>query len=161
MTRKDYNDCVDRLADGLYRFALRYTGDGESSRDAVQDSFVALWEHRSEVEAAGAKAYLMRVLYRKLVDLHRHQSRYHRGVQPDRPVGGHDTFELGDAIQQALDTLPEVQRSLVLLRDLEGYTYKELATTLGISEQQVMVYLYRARTAMKKILSNDLNKQPL
>ena len=51
-----------------------------------------------------------------------------------------------------------MQRSLVLLRDLEGYTYKELATTLGISEQQVMVYLYRARTAMKKILSNDLNK---
>lgn len=157
MTRKEYNRSVDQLSDGLYRFALRYTGDSESSRDAVQDSFVALWEHRGEIEAGNAKAYLSRVLYRKLVDVHRRENHYNRSAKPERTVSGHDSFELNDALQQALDTLPEVQRSLVLLRDLEGYTYKEMASMLEISEQQVMVYLYRARTAMKKILSNDLN----
>ena len=48
MTTKEYNDCVNRYSDDLYRFALRYTGDSDDSQDAVQDCFLTLWEKREE-----------------------------------------------------------------------------------------------------------------
>ena len=63
-------------------------------------------------------------------------------------------FELHDALNQALGQLPEQQRALVLLRDLEGYEYGEMAAMTGLSEQQVGVYLYRARKTLKKLLSD-------
>ncbi|MBR1850448.1 MAG: RNA polymerase sigma factor [Bacteroidales bacterium] len=156
MTCKEYNTSVSNLSDGLYRFALRYTGDGDASRDAVQDSFVVLWEHRREVSAEGAKAYLYRVLYYRLVDAHRREQHFDRVASPEPQVQANNAFELHDSLQQALDALNEVQRSLVLLRDLEGYSYKEMAAMLSLSEQQVMVYLYRARKTMKQILNEIL-----
>ncbi|MCR4659529.1 MAG: RNA polymerase sigma factor [Bacteroidales bacterium] len=157
MNRKEYNHSVDELSDGLYNFALRYTASPTQSSDAVQDSFVALWEHRGEVKACNAKKWLMRVLYHRLVDQHRYQSRLSQMPAPDTAVAQHESFELSDSLQLALAALPEVQRSLVLLRDLEGYAYREMASMLNITEQQVMVYLYRARQTMKKVLTNELD----
>lgn len=72
MTTKEYNHCVRHLGDDLYRFALRYANLSAAAEDAVQDVFADLWERRSEVEAAGAKGWLIRALYRRLVDMHRH-----------------------------------------------------------------------------------------
>ena len=53
-----------------------------------------------------------------------------------------------------MDSLPEVQRTIMLLRDIEGKTYREIAETLDISETQVKVYLYRARTKIKEWITN-------
>ncbi|MBR1835634.1 MAG: RNA polymerase sigma factor [Bacteroidales bacterium] len=156
MNAKEYNKIVEQHSDSLFRFALRYTADEEDSNDAVQESFVALWEHRDEVSPAGAKGWLMRVLYRLLVDRHRRvkrldglEERVEEGYNP------HHQYELHDQLQQMLKQLPDIQRTLLLLRDLEGYSYKEMAEMTGLSEQQVMTYLYRARVKARKYLSNN------
>ena len=156
MTTKDYNDCVKLYSDDLYRFALRYTGDGGDSEDAVQDTFVVLWERRNNVEKTDAKGFLIRTLYRKLVDRHRHENterNAHERLKPSQEdYNQHYDFELRDTLQKALNQLPDIQRQLVLLKDLEGYSYEEMSEMTGLSEQQVGVYLFRARKTLKKLL---------
>lgn len=153
MNVREYNDCVRRYADDLYRFALRYCGDGAVAEDTVQEVFVALWERHGEIRTNGVKGYLVRLLYRRLVDLHRHRSLEQHPVETEEPTySHHERFELRDALQKALDTLPEEQRILVLLHDLEGYSYSEMATLAHLSEQQVGVYLWRARKTLRELL---------
>ena len=155
MTTKEYNHCVRHLGDDLYRIALRYANLSAAAEDAVQDVFADLWERRSEVEAAGAKGWLIRALYRRLVDMHRHDEVVRNTqVAQENEFRQHENFELKDALAHALATLPEQQRMLVLLRDLEGYEYAEMAQMTGLSEQQVGVYLFRARKTLKKLLED-------
>lgn len=155
MTTKEYNHCVRHLGDDLYRFALRYANLSAAAEDAVQDVFADLWERRSEVESEGARGWLIRALYRRLVDMHRHDEvvRNAQAAQ-ENEYRQHENFELKDALAHALATLPEQQRMLVLLRDLEGYEYAEMAQMTGLSEQQVGVYLFRARKQLKKQLED-------
>lgn len=155
MTTKEYNHCVRHLGDDLYRFALRYANLSAAAEDAVQDVFADLWERRSEVESEGARGWLIRALYRRLVDMHRHEEVVRNAqVAQENEYRQHETFELKDALAHALATLPEQQRMLVLLRDLEGYEYAEMAQMTGLSEQQVGVYLFRARKQLKKQLED-------
>jgi RNA polymerase sigma-70 factor (ECF subfamily) len=155
MTTKEYNHCVRHLGDDLYRFALRYANFSAAAEDAVQDVFADLWERRSEVEAEGARGWLIRALYRRLVDMHRHDEVVRNTqVAQENEYRQHENFELKDALAHALVTLPEQQRMLVLLRDLEGYEYAEMAQMTGLSEQQVGVYLFRARKQLKKQLED-------
>lgn len=155
MDAKEYNHCVRHLGDDLYRFALRYANFSAAAEDAVQDVFADLWERRDEVEFSGAKGWLIRALYRRLVDLHRHDAVVRQAqVAHDEEYRQHEHFELKDALAKALASLPEQQRMLVLLRDLEGYEYAEMARLTGLSEQQVGVYLFRARKQLKKQLED-------
>ncbi len=158
MTIEEYNECVKLYGDELYRFALRYTGYGAASEDAVQDVFVTLWEKRESVVTSGAMGYLMRLLYRRLVDTHRHKMVELGACKNLRPkqeeYEQHNDFELQEAMQKALNQLPDVQRQLILMKDLEGYEYKEMSDITGLTEQQVGVYLFRARKTMKKLLED-------
>ncbi len=156
MTVKEYNECVKLYSDDLYRFALRYTGNGADSEDAVQDTFVVLWERREDIDTTTVKGYLIRGLFRRLIDRHRRKKVEREAQQmlatSQESYKQHDSFELRDTMQKALNQLPDIQRELILLKDLEGYEYSEMATVTGLSEQQVGVYLYRARKTMKKLL---------
>lgn len=155
MTTKEYNHCVRHLGDDLYRFALRYANLSAAAEDAVQDVFADLWERRSEVESEGARGWLIRALYRRLVDMHRHEEVVRNAqMEQEEAYRQHENFELKDALAHALATLTEQQRMLVLLRDLEGYEYAEMAQMTGLSEQQVGVYLFRARKQLKKQLED-------
>lgn len=159
MTTKEYNHCVRHLTDDLYRFALRYANLSAVAEDAVQDVFADLWERRNEMNTDGVKGWLVRALYRRMVDLHRHESVERRAESEELKIGNdayrpHEQFELHDALAKALAKLPEQQRMLVLLRDLEGYEYAEMAGLTGLSEQQVGVYLFRARKTLKEMLED-------
>ena len=157
LTTQDYNNCVHRYSDDLYRFALRFSGDGDRSRDAVQDVFVILWEHHKDLHTNGIKGYLIRTLYRLLVNIHRHDVVCRNACDILTPqqedYEQHLDFELHDSLQMALNQLPDIQRQLLLLKDLEGYEYDEMAEITGISPLQVGVYLYRARKKMRELLS--------
>ena len=61
---------------------------------------------------------------------------------------------LSEVLDEALKQLPEVQRSVILLRDYEGYAYNEIAEITNLSESQVKVYIYRGRLALKKYLGS-------
>ncbi len=126
--------------------------------DAMQEAFAELWQKRGSVEVGQGLGFLLTVARRYLVDCYRHDvvaSRVHEELarQEEADSRPEQSLMLGDALQKALQQLPEVQRSILQLRDAEGYSYKEIAAILNLSHQQVEVYLFRARVAMRKLLA--------
>jgi RNA polymerase sigma factor (sigma-70 family) len=154
MTAEDYNDCVKLYADGLYRFMLKSTRQVEDARDLVQSSFEKLWEHRAEVNTAKSKSYLFTIAYHKMIDLNRKNSRMEfRENLPDQiQADARSSPRLKEILEKALNRLNERQRSLVLLKDYEGYSYEEIAEITGLNGAQVKVTLHRARLLLKEWL---------
>ena len=153
MTSEDYNECVKLYADGLYRFMLKSTRQVEDARDLVQSSFEKLWEHRAEVNAQKCKSYLFTIAYHKMIDLNRKNKRLEfREILPDRMAAASRNTRLKEVLEKALDRLNERQRSLVLLKDYEGYSYEEIAGITGLNAAQVKVTLHRARLVLKEWL---------
>src|SRR5450755_538095 len=134
MTAEDYNDCVKLYADGLYRFMLKSTRRVEDARDLVQSSFEKLWQHRSSVEVLRSKSYLFTIAYHQMID----QSRKNRRMEyvetlPDKTVfQPKNSAQLKDILEKALSRLNEKQRSMVLLKDYEGYSYEEIAGIMDL-----------------------------
>ena len=157
MTAKEYNNGVRLWADDAMRFAVRCGGSHADSQDAVQEALVSLWHQHEAVDLANGKRYLMGAVYRSLMSLFRHRRvvRMHAEetmVTADAAVQPDERFDLHEAVDRCLALLPEVQRAILQLRDVEGYSYAEIGETLGLDADRVQVYLFRARVAMRKQL---------
>ena len=155
MTDKEYNTRVRPWADDAMRFAIRCGGQRGDCEDAVQEALAALWVHRREVPQEKGKSYLLSSTYRILMSAMRHESvkqRHASDMQPPATTPPDTSFDLREAIERSLQHLPELQRAILQLRDVEGYSYREIGETLSLSDSQVQVYLFRARVTMRKQL---------
>ena len=151
MTTIEYNNCVDEFADGVYRFILKNIKDVDKAKDIVQDSFTKMWEKVSDIASEKAKSYLFSTAYHTMIDHIRKDSRMNRfgDEYSDVLSTDHSYNDLQEVLEEALTKLPDIQRSVLLLRDYEGYSYKEIGDITELSESQVKVYIYRARLLMK------------
>ncbi|MBX9891127.1 MAG: RNA polymerase sigma factor [Chitinophagaceae bacterium] len=159
MTEREYNECVNQYADNVYRFILKNLRHEEDARDIVQTAFEKLWRNRESVESGKSKSYLFTVAYNQMID----HIRKHKRVQlkeefreevriEHKPVN-----DLRKTLMEALDRLNETQRSLVMLKDYEGYSYEEIGKITGLNESQVKVYLHRARLTLRNYLVSKEN----
>jgi RNA polymerase sigma-70 factor (ECF subfamily) len=154
MTDREYNDCVTLYADNVYRFILKNLRREDDAKDVVQSAFEKLWKNRGSVEAMKSKSYLFTIAYHQMIDHLRKTKRIElrsvfreEAIVSDRPASS-----LKKALEAALSRLNETQRSLVLLKDYEGYSYLEIGQITGLTESQVKVYLHRARLQLKNYL---------
>ena len=154
MTVKEYNHCVDSYADGLYRFALKTLGNSDKSRDVVQDSFERLWIKHEGVDFTKAKSYLFTTAYHACIDIIRLEKRQGNMEEAQIESTNNQYTDLQEILHEALKKLPEIQKSLILLRDYEGYSYQEIEEITGLNESQVKVYIYRARLALKQYIGH-------
>ncbi|MDD2197463.1 MAG: RNA polymerase sigma factor [Bacteroidales bacterium] len=152
MTVNEYNSCVDFYADGIFRFALKTLSDADKANDVVQDSFERLWVKRSKVDYSKAKSYLFTTAYHACIDTIRDDKRVTRIEESHELSIDNQYTDLQEILHAALNTLPKVQRSVILLRDYEGYSYSEIEEITGLNESQVKVYIYRGRLALKKFI---------
>lgn len=159
MTDREYNRCVDQHADHLYRFILGQLRHEENARDVVQNAFEILWKKHAEVDAAKAKSYLFSVAYHNMIDFIRKHKRmqYTEDIAPDAKTTDSVYTGLSDVLQQGLSRLPEKQRTVLMLRDYEGYSYREIGEIVGLSESAVKVYIFRARKAMQQYVGKIRN----
>ena len=155
MTLAEYNKSVDEYADRLYRFIVKNIQDTEEARDIVQESYARLWSRIEEVSALKVKSYLFSTAYHVMIDIIRKEKRkieYRQTMQQDS-IHHHDNYsDVLEILHEAINKLPEIQRSVILLRDYEGYSYDEIAEITGLSESQVKVYIFRGRMYLKKYL---------
>jgi len=156
MTVEEYNKAVDAYADNLYRFVLKNLKDEDMSGDVVQETFEKLWVKLEGVSALKVKTYLFTSAYHTLIDYIRREKRF-TGVDPaDLSEASHSIHysDLAEVLERAVDQLPGDQKSVVMLRDYEGYSYREIAVITGLSESQVKVYIYRARIFLKNYIGS-------
>lgn len=156
MSPAEYNKCVDDHADKLYRFILKNIKDEDKAKDIVQDTFEKLWLKCPEVEFLKAKSWMFTTSYRHMIDL----------IRRDKKQTGFETVkysslsyddnysDLQEVLHKAVNNLPAIQKSVILLRDYEGYSYQEISEISGLSEAQVKVYIFRARLYLKKYLGS-------
>ena len=156
MTPEQYNKCVDSHSDGVYRFLLHNIRDTELARDIVQDTFEKLWINVGNVSYEKSKSYIFTTAYHTMIDKIRRGKK--QGSWDEVNEGMHaDNKHYSDLkaiLRDAVSRLPEIQRSVIMLRDYEGYSYEEIGEITGLNESQVKVYIYRARVALKEYIGS-------
>ena len=157
MKRNDYNIIVKEHANSLYGFALKFLRSSEDAADIVQDVYEKLWLNREKVEKEKAKSWMFTCAYNAMINFSTKRKRmtYDSEGLPERGEEVKDTFESREVVDRAVNILPPIQKSIILLRDLEGYTYEEIGDILDLTQSQVKVYLFRARNKIKNKLKDS------
>ena len=155
------------LKNELYRLALRITLNHAEAEDVVQETMLKVWNRReqwSQIESM--EAFCLTICRNIALDrqkrmdnqsasLDEHSDRPDNsyGANPETQAEQRDRLAL---VKRLMEQLPEKQRTCMQLRDIEGKAYKEIASVMGISEQQVKVNIFRARQTIKqKFLQNE------
>lgn len=159
MTEKEYNLCVTEYADNVYRFIVKNLRHEEDARDVVQSAFEKMWRNRDGIDPEKGKSYLFTVAYHQMIDHLRKTKRIQLKDEfnDETRIVNHDAHNAKKILEQALERLSETQKSLVMLKDYEGYSYDEIGKITGLNESQVKVYLHRARVQLKNFLVRPEN----
>ncbi len=154
MTAKEYNISVDTYADGVYRFVLKNIKNEDKAKDIVQDTFEKLWIKAETVSYSKVKSYIFTSAYHTMIDYIRKDKRQSIMDEGIELKHSHEKqySDLSELLEEAIDLLPDIQKSVILLRDYEGYSYKEIADTTKLNESQVKVYIFRARKFLKNYI---------
>ena len=163
MDNVSFQTTVLPLSDRLFRLALRVTMNRAEAEDVVQDTLLRVWERRSEWgQIDNLEAFAIATCRNRALDVAKRAGR--NTVPLDKVEGSHlpapnaqlslEAREHLSLVRRLMDSLPELQRTIMLLRDIEGQSYGEIAKELGISETQVKVYLHRARTKVREGIKN-------
>jgi RNA polymerase sigma-70 factor (ECF subfamily) len=161
MENISFRTTVLPLSDRLYRLALRITMNKAEAEDVVQDTLLKVWECREDWnQINNLEAFAIATCRNRALDVAKRAGRDTENLDEMAHFSSqtpHEQLEAREEIslvRRLMDSLPEVQRTIMLLRDIEGKTYQEIAQTLDISETQVKVYLHRARTKIKEWITN-------
>jgi RNA polymerase sigma-70 factor (ECF subfamily) len=154
MTVKEYNRSVEEYADSVYRFIRADLKDEERANDIVQDSYEKLWRHVAEIEYTVVKSWLFSTAYHTMIDIIRKEKRMTSLEESnDADILFESQYtDLNEILHSAIDRLPEQQKTTVLLRDYEGYSYREIGEITGLTEAQVKINIYRGRIALKNFI---------
>ncbi len=157
MTKDEYNIAVREHANALYGFGLKFLRDSENAQDIVQDVFEKLWVNRDAVEFEKSKSWMFTTAYHAILNFIKRRKRmdYDSDKLPEKGISQNLKFVSNEVVERAISILPPLQKSIILLRDLEGYSYEEIGNILDISDSQVKVYLFRARNKIKKQLKDS------
>ncbi|MDR9415651.1 MAG: sigma-70 family RNA polymerase sigma factor [Gracilimonas sp.] len=175
--QKDFDEEIIPHMDALYNFALRLTTDPNDAEDLVQDTIVKAYRFFSSYEkGTNAKAWMFRILKNSFINNYRKNSKkpsqvdydevssYYESVRAERT----ETSDLeslmfremmDDDLSEALTRLPEDFRTVVLLCDVEGYTYEEIANMLDVPIGTIRSRLHRGRNLLKTELLEYAKKR--
>ena len=156
MTTSEFNKIVDYYSDNVYRFIFKNIRDKDKAKDIIQDTYEKLWRRVDDIAYDKAKSYLFTTAYHTMIDVIRRDKKLVRfdTINKSSFIELNEFTGVKEIIDKAVQNLPEVQRSVVMLRDYEGYSYKEISDITGLSEDQVKVYIYRARVYLKENLKS-------
>ena len=154
MTEREYNQCVNLYADNVYRFILKNLRNEADAKDVIQGAFEKMWVNRETVDNERSKSFLFTVAYHQMID----------HIRKNKRISLKDDFSENDRgsvvqkqdikriLNEALNKLSDLQRSLVMLKDYEGYSYEEIGQITKLNESQVKVYLHRARLQLREYI---------
>lgn len=161
MNSKQFNNQVVSLSDKFFRLAKSILRNTDSAQDAVQDLILKLWEKRDTLEAVeNIQAFSMRAMRNLCLDAIR-QNRDEQELPPEvelETLNPHQLTEQRDMVSRIramIDTLPELQRTIIRMRDVEGMELSEIAFITSLTENAVSVNLSRARQKIRERIFNE------
>jgi RNA polymerase sigma-70 factor (ECF subfamily) len=163
MNIQEFQKTVFPLKDKLFRFAKRFLEQQEEAEDIVQEAFIRLWNRRDHLDQYRSVEALAMVTTKNLCldklktrkfpveNLDNH--RIFLENLPSSPIDDHSDLIL--RIRNAMNQLPEQQRTIIHLRDVEGYEFSEIAGIVGMHENAIRVALSRARKRIREQVNNS------
>ena len=167
MKKISFRNDVLPLKNELFRLALRITLNRVEAEDVVQETMIKVWNRRDRWdELESIEAFCLTICRNIAIDKMRKMENLNQSLadEHDAPDQSYSSNPEEQAMQQdriqlvrrLIDNLPEKQRSVMQLRDIEGKSYKEIAQILDISEEQVKINIFRARqTIRQKFLETE------
>ncbi len=153
MTEREYNLCVEQYSDRVFAYLVKNMQDEDSAKDVLQDSFVSLWNNRQKVETEKSKSFLFTVAHNYMVNTFQYNKLRQKTIVAEEMTEDRN-FENRDFINYLTNLLTPIMKECLLLRDLEGFAYREIAQMLEITEEKVKVNIFRARVKMKQYVLN-------
>ena len=153
MTEKEYNVCVEEYSDRVFAYLVKNMQDRDSAKDVLQDSFVSLWNNREKVEKEKSKSFLFTVAHNLMMNTFNYNKLRQQPIILEELVENRD-FENKDFINYLTNLLTPIMKECLLLRDLEGFAYREIAQMMNITEENVKVNIFRARVKMRQYIMN-------
>jgi RNA polymerase sigma factor (sigma-70 family) len=164
MSRSDFNELVHQLSRKLYGFAFRILRNQEEAEDAVQEVFIKLWnmgDKLSGYSSIDALAVTMTKNYcidqfrkkKRIIQEEKYEN-YERNNLIPTPHEQLERVESGEILNRIIENLPEIYKSLVLLREIEGFSYEEIAEKTEQNINTLRVNISRAR----RIIRDEYNK---
>ncbi len=151
MTDKEYKEQIDLHADDVLRYLAKNIKDGEVAKDILQDTFVSLWENKEKVEPSKIKNWLFTVAHNNMLKLFRYNKiRQNSFIEENSSESNLENTQL---IDQLLKQLSDRMRQCLMLKDWQGFSIKEIAGILDISEENVKVNIFRAKVKLKELKS--------
>lgn len=161
---KSFRTDILPLKDRLYRLALRITLNPAEAEDVVQETMIKVWNRRNTWDTIdNIENFCLTICRNLAVDKTRYMGNQAVSLEtemepsddshhsnPEEQAVQRDRIRL---VRQLISQLPEKQRSCMLLRDIEGKSYKDIAAILNISEEQVKVNIFRARQSIREKFS--------
>jgi len=160
--KTDFHQRVLPVCDKLYRFSYRLLGNVEEAEDVVQEVLLKVWNKRHEMHTyLNMEAWCMRLTKNLSLDKLRVRKQFvdteyldrSSILSPESPMEQLVLEDAVDLVHQIIATLPENQKVVIQLRDIEGYSYQEIADISEMTLDQVKVNLHRARKTIKAQLT--------
>ena len=164
MTRLEFQNNILPLKDKLFRFAFRIVNERAEAEDVVQEVFIKFWKNRDYADQiSNVEAWCIRATKNLSIDKLRSKHNRTEKLPETFDIRDHSPTPYGQTVGQdvfshvkkLLANLPEKQRMVMQLRDIEGMTYKEIAEILNLTLDQVKINLFRARKAIRAKLLNS------
>ena len=163
MTGAEFKIKVFPLKNKLFRFAKRILDDVDEAEDMVQEAFIRLWNRRDKLDEYKSVEALSMVTIRNLCLDKLKSKRYtiekiddlKSEVEEALNEDKHDISDMIGKVHRIISTLPEQQRMIIQLRDIEGYDFEEIASILEMNENAIRVALSRARKKIRETISNQ------
>jgi RNA polymerase sigma-70 factor (ECF subfamily) len=166
MLRRDFETAVRRHQRKVFTFAHYFLSNQEEAEDVTQEVLIRLWRNRSKVGLDRVNSWLLTVTRNACYDRLRQRRSFARLVESD--ADGHGALhvaadgpdpevqagsaQLGRRLLRALRQLSDQQRSVVILREIQGLSYQEIAEVLGLPLSRVKVTLHRGRQQLREQL---------
>ena len=162
MTTKDFEDKVLPLTDRIYPMVARMLGNSENAEDAVQEIMIKLWDRRKKIGEhpnipgfvfLTARNYCLDQLKKKTPNVDAYSAQV-KLVTSEANQNHTEWVELISIVKDVLRELPEEQREIMMMRDIDGYEYTEIAAITKLKVEHIRVLLSRARKQVAAILKN-------
>ncbi|MBN1541186.1 RNA polymerase sigma factor [candidate division KSB1 bacterium] len=171
LRKKRFQLLVHRYRDALYSYAVYFLGNTQDAQDVVQEVLVRTWKNLDAIQIGASKTWMFRTTRNLCIDCERRKTARRKYTEPletvlpcatdsiDHPDVLFDQQELGRQIDLALKQLPPHLRSVIILREIEGLSYKEIAAQLEAPLNTVKVTLMRARQALRQNMETIMKSE--
>ncbi len=169
-----FTSIVNQYKDRIFTYSFYFLGNRHDAEDVSQEVLLKVWQHLDDIKLGSAKAWVLVTTRNLCIDFCRRRKRQARHLtlaaamdtdaEPAAPVEGSpleiaQVSSLSEQIAKALLQLPETQRSVLIMREIQDLSYRDISKALEIPLNSIKVYIMRGRMALKAILEKSLKTE--